>query len=87
MSPRSRRACSPTRATPPGLPGSSGDAVSIRRAAPLVARLRALAYQIAEGFDSDGDGQMSFDGEAGMQQLEAHLYLLLEGESLPRELR
>ncbi len=63
------------------------DAPSIRRAAPLVARLRTLAYQIAEGFDVDGDGQMSFDGEAGMQQLEAHLYLLLEGESLPRELR
>ena len=63
------------------------DATSIRRAAPLVARLRALAYQITEGFDVDGDGQLAFDGEAGMQQLEAHLYLLLEGESLPRELR
>jgi sugar lactone lactonase YvrE len=63
------------------------DATSIRRAAPLVARLRALAYQITEGFDVDGDGRLSFDGEAGMQQLEAHLYLLLEGEALPRELR
>ena len=52
-----------------------------------MARLRALAYQIGEGFDADGDGQLAFDGEAGMQQLEAHLYLLLEGESLPRELR
>ena len=63
------------------------EAVSIRRAAPLVARLRTLAYQVAEGFDVDGDGELAFDGEAGMQQLEAHLYLLLEGESLPRELR
>ncbi len=63
------------------------DAVSIRRAAPLVGRLQALTYQIAEGFDDNGDGQVSLDGEAGMQQLEAHLYLLLEGESLPRELR
>ncbi|MBM41139.1 MAG: hypothetical protein CL483_04340 [Acidobacteria bacterium] len=63
------------------------DAVSIRRAAPLVGRLQALTYQIAEGFDEDRDGRLSFDGEAGMQQLEAHLYLLLEGESLPRELR
>ena len=63
------------------------DAVSIRRAAPLVARLRALAYRIAEGYDGDGDGRLSFDGEAGMQQLEARLYLLLEGEALPRELR
>ena len=60
--------------------------VSIRRAAPLVARLRLLAYQITEGHDLDGDGQLSFDGEAGMQQLEAHLYLLLEGEGLAREL-
>lgn len=64
-----------------------GGAISIRRAAPLVARLRALAYQITEGFDVDGDGRLSFDGEAGMQQLEAHLYLLLEAEALPRELR
>lgn len=60
--------------------------VSIRRAAPLVAQLRLLAYQITEGHDLDGDGQLSFDGEAGMQQLEAHLYLLLEGEGLAREL-
>ena len=70
-----------------GLARQLAEAVSIRRAAPLVARVRALTYQIAEGFDVDGDGRMSFDGEAGMQQLEAHLYLLLEGEALPRELR
>ena len=67
--------------------GQLAEAVSIRRAAPLVGRLQALSYQIAEGFDVDGDGQLALDGEAGMQQLEAHLYLLLEGESLPRELR
>ena len=62
-------------------------AVSVRQAASLVARLRLLAYQITEGHDLDADGQLSFDGEAGMQQLEAHLYLLLEGEGLARELR
>lgn len=62
-------------------------APSIRRASPLVAELRLLAYHIAEGRDVNGDGQMSLNGEAGVQQLEAHLYLLLEGESLPRELR
>ncbi len=61
-------------------------ATSIRRAAPIVARLRLLAYQITEGRDLDGDNRLSFDGEAGMQQLEAHLYLLLEGEGLAREL-
>lgn len=71
----------------PGGGGTPDDEAEIRRAAPLVARVRALAYQIAEGFDVDGDGRLSFDGEAGMQQLEAHLYLLLEGEALPRELR
>ncbi len=62
-------------------------APSIRRAAPLVAELRLLMYQIAEGRDLDGDGNLSLAGEAGVQQLEAHLYLLLEGEALPRELR
>ncbi len=62
-------------------------APSIRRASPLVAELRLLMYHIAEGRDLDGDGRIALDGEAGLQQLEAHLYLLLEGEELPRELR
>ncbi len=62
-------------------------ATSIRRAAPLVAELRLLMYQIAEGGDLNGDGSTSLDGEAGVQQLEAHVYLLLEGEGLPRVLR
>ena len=62
-------------------------APSIRRASPLVAELRLLVYHLAEGRDVDGDGQMALDGEAGVQQMEAHLYLLLEGEALPRELR
>ena len=68
-----------------GLARQLSEAVSIRRAAPLVARVRTLAYQIAEGFGVDG--RISFDGEAGIRQLEAHLYLLLEGETLPLELR
>ena len=62
-------------------------AVSIRRAAPLIAHLRLLLYQITEGRDADDNDRISFDGEAGMQQLEEHLYLLLEGEGLARELR
>ena len=62
-------------------------AVSIRRAAPLVAHLRLLLYQITEGRDTDNDDRISFNGEAGVQQLEAHLYLLLEGEQLAREIR
>ena len=62
-------------------------APSIRRASPLVAELRLLVYHLSEGRDVNGDGQMALDGEAGIQQMEAHLYLLLEGEALPRELR
>lgn len=60
---------------------------SIRAASPLVARLRALLYGIAEGEDLDRDGNLSLDGEAGLQQLEAHVYLMLEGEGLPRVIR
>ena len=62
-------------------------ATSIRRASPLVAELRLLTYQIVEGGDLNGDGELSRDGEAGVQQAEAHVYLLLEGEGLPRMLR
>ena len=57
---------------------------SMRVASPLVARLRLLMYRIAEGGDTDGDGDLALDGEAGLQQLEAHTYLMLEGERLPR---
>lgn len=62
-------------------------ATSIRRAAPLVAELRLLMYRISEGGDSNGDGEVSLEDEAGVQQLEAHVYLLLVGEGLPRVLR
>ena len=41
-------------------------------------------YRIAEGGDADRDGDLELDMEAGLQQLEAHTYLILEGESLPR---
>jgi len=63
------------------------DATSMRVASPLVARLRAAMYALAEGADLDGDGDVALDGEAGLQQLEAHLYLLLEGEGLARVIR
>ena len=62
-------------------------APSIRRASPLVAELRLLTYQMVEGGDLNGDGNLSLDGEAGVQQLEAHVYLLLDGDGLPRMLR
>jgi hypothetical protein len=63
------------------------DATSMRVASPLVARLRAAMYALAEGADLDGDGDVALDGEAGLQQLEAHVYLMLEGEGLPRVIR
>jgi sugar lactone lactonase YvrE len=63
------------------------EAASIRVASPLVAELRLLVYRIVEGGDEDGDGTLSLDGEAGLQQLEAHVYLALEGEGLPRVIR
>ena len=62
-------------------------APSIRRASPLVAQLRLLMYQIVEGGDLNGDRELSLEGEAGVQQLEAHVYLMLEGEGLPRTLK
>jgi hypothetical protein len=63
------------------------EAPSIRDASPLVAELRLLAYQIAEGGEEDGDGTLALDREAGLQQLEAHVYLMLEAEGLPRVIR
>lgn len=62
-------------------------APSMRRASPLVAQLRLLMYQLGEGGDVNGDGELSLAGEAGVQQLEAHVYLLLGGEGLPRIIR
>jgi len=62
-------------------------APSIRRASPLVAELRLLTYQLVEGEDSNGDGNLSLEGEAGVQQLEAHVYLILEGEGVLRIIR
>jgi hypothetical protein len=53
-------------------------------AAPLVEQLRDLALQLDTGFDRDGNGRIDLEGEAGMNQLEAHVYLILEGE---RQLR
>lgn len=47
------------------------------QAAPLVARLRALALELDLGNGS----------EPGMSQLEAGVYAILEGDNLPRVLR
>tara|TARA_Y100000758_G_C15678980_1_gene285089 strand:+ start:293 stop:451 length:159 start_codon:yes stop_codon:yes gene_type:complete len=52
-----------------------------------VAQLRLLLYQIVEGMDTNGDGDLSLAGEAGLQQLEAHVYLILEAEGVTRMIR
>jgi len=56
-------------------------------AAPLVEQLRALALALDTGTDLNGDGRIDLQGEAGMNQLEAHVYLILEGERISRVLQ
>lgn len=56
-------------------------------AAPLVAELRTLALQLDTGADANGNGRVDLDStEPGMNQLEAGVYAILEGERLPRVL-
>lgn len=57
------------------------------QAAPLVERLRALALQLDLGRDVNGNGQVDADRiEPGMNQLEAQVYSIFEGDQLPRVL-
>jgi len=56
-------------------------------AAPLVEQLRTLALELDTGFDMNADGRIDLQGEAGMNQLETHVYLILEGERLSRVLQ
>jgi hypothetical protein len=57
-------------------------------AAPFVEELRALALALDTGSDVNGNGRLDLDGiEGGFGQLENHLYLILEGEMLPRVLQ
>lgn len=58
------------------------------QAAPLVEQLRALALQLDLGRDVDGNGRVDVNGvEPGMNQLEAQVYSILEGDKLPRVLK
>jgi hypothetical protein len=58
------------------------------QAAPLVEQLRALALQLDLGRDANGNGQIELNAvEAGMNQLEAQIYSIFEGDRLPRVLR
>ena len=58
------------------------------QAAPLVEQLRALALQLDLGRDANGNGQIEVNAVApGMNQLEAQVYSIFEGDRLPRVLR
>jgi hypothetical protein len=58
------------------------------QAAPLVEQLRALALQLDLGRDANGNGQIEVNAvEPGMNQLEAQIYSIFEGDRLPRVLR
>lgn len=57
-------------------------------ASPLVEQMRELALQLDTGADLNGSGRVELDArEPGMNQLEAAVYSILEGERLPRILR
>jgi len=52
-------------------------------AAPLVAELRALAEQVVNGHDANGDGTVGWQtGEGGLAQVEQHMGFMATGEGL-----
>jgi hypothetical protein len=57
-------------------------------ARPLVQDLRTMALELDTGRDANGNGRIDLDAtEPGMNQLEAQVYSILEGEKLPRILQ
>ena len=57
-------------------------------AVPLVEQLRTMALELDTGRDANGSGRIDLDAaEPGMNQLEAQVYSILEGEKLPRVLK
>lgn len=49
----------------------------------LIQRMRTLADQIVSGEDLNGDGQIVWgDGEGGLEHVEQHMALMLEGEGI-----
>jgi hypothetical protein len=58
-------------------------ATSASEAAPLASELAVLAARIAEGTDANQDGQIGWQtGEGGLQQAQAHMFLMKKGEGL-----
>lgn len=57
-------------------------------AAPLVTQLRALALELDTGADANRSGRIELDAiEPGMNQLEAQVYAVFEGEKIARILK
>lgn len=57
-------------------------------ALPLVTQLRALALELDTGADANGSGRIELDTiEPGMNQLEAQVYAVFEGEKIARILK
>jgi hypothetical protein len=58
------------------------------QAASLVEQLRTAALQLDLGRDANGSGAVDMnDVEPGMNQLEAQVYSIFEGDKLPRVLK
>jgi sugar lactone lactonase YvrE len=63
-------------------------ATTVADAAPLADELRALALALDTGRDADGNGRIDLEStEPGMNQLEAGVYAILEGDKRPRILQ
>jgi hypothetical protein len=57
-------------------------------ASPLVEQLRTMALELDTGKDVNSSGRIDLDAtEPGMNQLEAQVYSIFEGEKLPRTLK
>lgn len=62
-------------------------ASSAAEATPMVERLRAMALELDTGQDANDSGRIDPDAiEPGLNQLEAAVYAILDGEKLPRVL-
>lgn len=70
------------------LGGRALEAQTAADATSLVQQLRTMALELDTGRDANGNGRIDLDTiEPGMNQLEAQVYAILEGEKLPRILK
>jgi len=66
-----------------GLAKKVETASSASQAAPLVQKINALAGQLMNGHDANGDGKIIWkEGEGGLKQAEKHMGIMRKGEGL-----